>query len=288
MCVCVCVYVCVCVGKHHHPFGNFTVLFDGEGQINVEFECGNFEIKSSPYVLVCPKPTFDGGGLQVGIAASTKGNHIRNIRFISPDMQGGETYTSSYDTQPFTPPYIDSIGKYKCLRFMDWSATNGQNIAEWADRTTPTDFSQSRSRSRSAAVTSITDMSTAGGDELFSMTKWAAKVVTATAHGFSTGQTVSFGGTNASVVMEHSATCTHGPYSFDGGLEGPLVHVLDDTTFLVQYGVRYDPCFAQSANLSKFTGSKAGTVTVTVDSGASLELAAQMVAPPLPPRALSL
>ena len=89
---------------------------------------------------------------------------------------------------------------------------------------------------------------------------------------------MSFAGTNASVTMEHSATCAHGPYNFDSGLEGSLVHVLDATTFLVQYGARYDPCFAQSANISSFTGSKTGTVTVTVDSGASLELAALMVA----------
>lgn len=45
---------------------------------------------------------------------------------------------------------------------MDWSATNGQNIAEWSDRTLPTDFSQSRGRVRTVAVSSINDASPEG------------------------------------------------------------------------------------------------------------------------------
>ena len=82
----------------------FTFLYDGEGQLDIAFECGNHQIESSPFVLSCPKPSFDGGGIQVRISASTKGNHLRNLRIISPDMEGGQSYLANYLTKPFTPP----------------------------------------------------------------------------------------------------------------------------------------------------------------------------------------
>ena len=121
-------------------------------------------------------------------------------------------------------------------------------------------------------------MSPTGGDKTFSATKWAAKVVTAAPHNFATGQTVTFAGTGAEVTMEKTAQCSHAPFSFDTGLESAHINVLDATSFLVQYGVGYDPCFAQNANLSSFKGAIAGTVTLTVNGGAALELAAQMLA----------
>ena len=123
---------------------------------------------------MCPKPTFDGGGISVSLVNSTEGNHLHNLRFISPDIHGtyyggytlvpnyviqilqvtpapalgsidqwrhihdifipevgGASYVADFDTKPFTPVFIDSITNYKCIRFMDWMATNGQNIAEW-------------------------------------------------------------------------------------------------------------------------------------------------------------
>ena len=265
-------------GLHHHPYGNFTIVFDGEGELDLGFECGNFRVPSSPFVLVCPKPRFDGAGISVSLVSSTRGNHLRNLRFISPDQAGGESYVADFETRPFTPPFLESIRRYKCIRFMDWSLTNGQNIAAWADRTTPSDFSQDRSHSRSVAVQSIIDVSRAGGDQTFSSTKWAAKVVTTTPHNFATGQTVTFAGTGASVTMQRTSKCSHGPFSFDSGLESAQINVLDATSFLVRYGVGYDPCFAETANLTSFTGASGGAVTLTVNGGAALELAAQLCA----------
>ena len=265
-------------GHHHHPYGNFTVMFDGEGELELHFECGYFRVTSSPFVLACPKPRFDGSGISVALVNSTRGSHLRNLRIISPDQTGGESYVADFETRPFTPPFLESIRHYKCIRFMDWSLTNGQNIAAWADRTTPSDFSQDRSHSRSVAVQSITDMSGAGGDRTFSLTKWAAKVITTTPHNFETGQTVTFAGTGASVTMQKTSQCSHGPFAFDSGLEQAHINVLDATSFLVRCGVYYDPCFAQTANLTSFKGASGGTVTLTVNGGAALELAAQLCA----------
>ena len=161
---------------------------------------------------------------------------------------------------------------------MDWSRTNGQNIAEWSDRTTLSDFSQDRTHSRTVSVSSITDMSVTGGDPSYLMTKWAAKVTTATPHGFATGQKVTFAGTGAEVTMAATTKCTHGPFEFDKSLENAQIHALDATSFAVEYGVGYDPCFVQNGNLSSFKGASSGNVTVSSNAGASLELAAQLVA----------
>ena len=41
---------------------------------------------------------------------------------------------ATYLTQPFNPQYLSKMAPFSVIRFMDWGATNGSPVVEWADR----------------------------------------------------------------------------------------------------------------------------------------------------------
>jgi hypothetical protein len=46
--------------------------------------------------------------------------------------------TGYADTDVFTSQWLSMLSKFQVLRFMDWGSTNGNPVANWADRTPPT------------------------------------------------------------------------------------------------------------------------------------------------------
>jgi hypothetical protein len=116
----------------HYPVGDYVLLYDGKGQVMVDFSQGPaITVKSSdPGRIVVTVPAGTNG-FRIRIMETTTGNYVHNIRFIAPGFE------SSYLTQVFHPTFLRSLAGVRCLRFMDWMQANGTKITEWSQRTTP-------------------------------------------------------------------------------------------------------------------------------------------------------
>jgi hypothetical protein len=68
------------------------------------------------------------------LVATNPANYLRNIRFIMPGFE------SSYQTQPFNPLFLQRLGSYRALRFMEWMQTNNSTERNWSDRPTTSDY----------------------------------------------------------------------------------------------------------------------------------------------------
>jgi hypothetical protein len=117
-------------GDAHYPVGDYTLLYDGVGQVTVDFSQG------TPITIVSNQPgrivvTVPAGtqGFRIQIKQTTAGNYVHNIRFIAPGFE------STYQTQIFHPLFLQRLADMRCLRFMDWMQANGTKITEWSQRT---------------------------------------------------------------------------------------------------------------------------------------------------------
>lgn len=111
--------------------GIYTFFYEGEGRI--EFGADGKVIESMPGMMkveIIPKQSF----LELKILRSKKGNHLRNFRLIMPGHE------ESYQTQPFNPLYLERLGDFAALRFMDWGSTNNWSESEaWYNYDEPSD-----------------------------------------------------------------------------------------------------------------------------------------------------
>ncbi|MBN1799998.1 MAG: hypothetical protein JW891_00735 [Candidatus Lokiarchaeota archaeon] len=120
------------------PLGNYTFLYDGEG----EFEfTGNWEVlahSQGRYVLnMTTNEDFHG----IQIQNSTLGNHARNFRLIKSE------YEDNYLDNPFNPAWLDKLSNFDTIRFMDWGCTNfHDNLTFWEDRSKVSEYCYSHER----------------------------------------------------------------------------------------------------------------------------------------------
>jgi len=122
----------------HYPTGNYTLLYDGQGQLDVTAMSGKgLTIVSQTPGRMVVKVTTEANGVQLNLRSTKVADPLRHIRFIMP---GHET---TYRTQPFNPAFLKLLSPFKVLRFMDWAGTNGSQLANWSDRTTPSFETQS-------------------------------------------------------------------------------------------------------------------------------------------------
>ncbi|MGH9564096.1 MAG: hypothetical protein ACRD3S_21800, partial [Terracidiphilus sp.] len=73
-------------------------------------------------------------------ASSGTNTGVTNVALMRPSTVGSTTPLAS--TQVFNPPFLAALNDFAVLRTMDYSATNGNEIANWSDRTRPVDASQ--------------------------------------------------------------------------------------------------------------------------------------------------
>ena len=106
--------------------GRYVVLWDGDGSIS--FPLSNVRIAESAANRIAIDVTDTTGSLWVGIDRTSATNPVHNLRFLWPGTE------ATYATQPFNPLYLSRIAPFSLLRFMDWGATNGSPVVEWADR----------------------------------------------------------------------------------------------------------------------------------------------------------
>ncbi len=114
------------------PAGQYTLLYDGEGTIQFDLQSATIVSQTPGRMVVNVAPTQNGVYLMV--TATNPSNYLRNIRFIMPGFE------STYLTSPFNPQFLQRLGGYKVLRYMEWMLTNGSNIRNWSDRPLPADY----------------------------------------------------------------------------------------------------------------------------------------------------
>ncbi|MBW4696180.1 MAG: hypothetical protein KME27_31080 [Lyngbya sp. HA4199-MV5] len=121
-----------------YPSGNYTLLYDGEGKLDITPNSGKglTVVSQAPGRRVI-QVTTEADGVQLNLRSTNPANPLRNIRFIMPG------YEKTYQTQPFNPQFLKALAPFKILRFMDWAGTNGSQLANWGDRTTPSFATQS-------------------------------------------------------------------------------------------------------------------------------------------------
>jgi hypothetical protein len=112
-------------GSHFAP-GRYVVLWDGDGSIS--FPLSNVTVAESAPNRIAIDVVDTTGNLWVAIDRTSAAHPVRNLRFLWP---GTETI---YDHQPFNPVFLGKIAPFSLLRFIDWGATNGSPVVEWADR----------------------------------------------------------------------------------------------------------------------------------------------------------
>ena len=112
-------------GTHYAP-GRYVVLWDGDGTIS--FPLSNVKIAESSANRIAIDVTDTSGSLWVGIDRTSATNPVHNLRFLWPGTE------ATYKNEPFNPAFLAKVAPFSLIRFMDWGATNGSPVAEWADR----------------------------------------------------------------------------------------------------------------------------------------------------------
>lgn len=119
----------------HYPSGDYTLLYDGEGEIEVSGAAKIIDRKRTK-LLVRVDPSK--GGCFIRIKKTDPKNYIRNIRFIMPGFE------NTYKENPWHPVFLKRWGKMDCFRYMDFMHTNNSKVKTWFDRPKVTDISTSK------------------------------------------------------------------------------------------------------------------------------------------------
>jgi len=109
----------------HYPAGEYTVLYEGEGKLDV-WNAAAAVSRESGKIVVKVNPSK--GGFHLKLMATTPANYIRNIRVIMPG------FLESYRDNPWHPAFLKRWQGVACLRFMDFMKTNNSKISSWAQR----------------------------------------------------------------------------------------------------------------------------------------------------------
>lgn len=121
-------------GLHgHYPGGIYVCSYEGKGRLNLRFDARVLSEETGRIRLLV-SPSSDG--IFVEIKESDPRDPIRAIRLIP------EEYVNMEAQEPFHPLFIDKLKPFQVLRFMDWQRMNNSSIAEWSDRSLPTDYTQ--------------------------------------------------------------------------------------------------------------------------------------------------
>lgn len=124
--------------QNYIPGGRYTLLYDGDGDIEVEFDAKEVPAtRAKGFMEVDYRPTTVlNNGFYLRILATNPENPIRNIRVYPPGFN--ESYADAF---VFHPAFLSDLRQYRALRFMPWAnlemaypggPTN--NTRRWADR----------------------------------------------------------------------------------------------------------------------------------------------------------
>jgi hypothetical protein len=111
--------------------GEFVFLHDGDGDFT--FHSMQSENRNGRTYITL---NGEGGHVWIQITRSANGNHVRNIRILPVAYENEQSYPL------FDSLFVKGLKPFHCIRFMDWMHTNGSQQKTWADRSTPTYYSQ--------------------------------------------------------------------------------------------------------------------------------------------------
>lgn len=107
----------------HYPPGQYVVMYDGEGTLEYSHDAAKDPYLSTPgRDVVHVNPGFTNTGFVLKIMQTDPkrtGNYIRNIRVQLPGQATVDPVSGM-----FHPDFIDSIARFRVVRFMDWMRTN--------------------------------------------------------------------------------------------------------------------------------------------------------------------
>ena len=115
-----------------YPLGRYVLLWDGQGSVSFPTDIATVVESSSNRAVIDVRSA--PGALYFSIDATRAGNPLRNLRFLWPGTE------ATYLSQPFNPAFLAKIQPFSALRFMDWGATNGSSVINWADRALTSDL----------------------------------------------------------------------------------------------------------------------------------------------------
>lgn len=108
--------------------GEYVVLYEGEGTLAAAMS--SEVVSSTPGRLVLKLENREATGYEgIAITASTKGNHIRNIRILRLEDEKADLAAN-----PFRQDFLEYCRQWHALRFMDWAATNNSYERGWPGR----------------------------------------------------------------------------------------------------------------------------------------------------------
>lgn len=114
----------LCSGGHY-PEGQYVLLYDGEGTLELNNVSRIVSAEPGRIVFI-PDPSL--GAFYLRINTTTPGNYVKNIRILMPGFE------TSYEANPFNPVFLERWKNMHVLRFMDWMQTNGSATREWSER----------------------------------------------------------------------------------------------------------------------------------------------------------
>lgn len=142
--------------RGHYPEGEYTVLYDGEGLLEYQWNAWRIDSESEPGRDVIDVTAGEDGFLLTirETDPNHTGNYLRNIRVIYPggtcdndpffyaesttDCDSAEAYrpfTETYGAQPFHPLFLSDLRAFRSVRFMQISETVDSQVVQWSERT---------------------------------------------------------------------------------------------------------------------------------------------------------
>jgi hypothetical protein len=111
--------------RGHIPAGRYTVTYEGEGTL--AYTPGIRVVETSPGRQVLDLDANTAPPLGLYITATNPANYLRNISVRLPNTADGAI---------FYQPFLESISRYKAIRFLNWitGQTARWSHATWAER----------------------------------------------------------------------------------------------------------------------------------------------------------
>lgn len=117
-----------------YPQGDYVLLWEGEGNLVVDLNSAT-TVSTQPGRMVVR--TIPGRtNVWISLMSVNPANYPRNIRMIMPGFE------STYQSQRFSPAYLNRVALFAGFRFMDWGMTNKTSVETWSARRTPTYYNQ--------------------------------------------------------------------------------------------------------------------------------------------------
>lgn len=129
----------------NQPAGIYRAEWDGNGELVMPFVTETGTTPAGRHYALVNMPFDAHFGME--IHSTDPANPIRNIDLWMPDYNGesfvGDVWQPGANESPFHPLFLQRLGDFDTLRFMDWMNTNNSDIVTWNDRRLLSDASQS-------------------------------------------------------------------------------------------------------------------------------------------------